>query len=308
MPDPAAMPSPLEAVAAPVREILSGRRDGASAVAAAIAEPAGAPGWFAPGDPIWTVHGSVATFVGGIRALMLQSLHPLALAGVDQHSRYRDDPFGRLQRTGAFIAATTFGSTALATGTVSAVRRLHESVRGTAPDGRAYRADDDRLLTWVHITLTDSMLAAYQQYGRDGAVDPDGYVADMAVVGRAMGVAEPPTDAAQLKDVMAGFQPDLRYDAESARMLRFIRRPPLSRPLRPGYRVLSAGAAALLDPSHRALLGLPELPPLRRRLTHRSTDAVLLLLRAALVESPAKAAGERRLGMRAPTAGQSTRR
>jgi uncharacterized protein (DUF2236 family) len=306
--DAAEMTTPLEAVAAPVREVLSGRRDGASAVAAAIAEPALAPGWFSPGDPIWTVHGSVATFAGGIRALMLQALHPLALAGVDQHSRYRDDPFGRLQRTGAFIAATTYGSAELAGGTVSAVRRIHESVRGTAPDGRPYRADDDRLLSWVHITLTDSMLAAYQQYGRDGAIDPDGYVADMAVVGSAMGVPQPPADTDELRRAMAGFQPELSAGRDAQRMLQFIKRPPLARPLRPGYRVLAAGAAALLEPPHRALLGWDRLTPRRQRATHGATDALLMLLRTALVESPARAAGERRLGLRGPTAAASQRR
>ena len=96
--------------ASSVREILSGRTDGASDVARAIGQPPGAPGWFTPDDPIWTVHGSVATFLGGIRSLLFQTLHPLALAGVDRHSSYREDPFGRLQRTGAFIAATTYGS------------------------------------------------------------------------------------------------------------------------------------------------------------------------------------------------------
>ena len=94
----------LEATLAPlagqVREILSGRTDGASEVAAAIARPPGAVGWFTPDDPIWTVHGSVATFLGGVRSLLFQALHPLALAGVDRHSTYREDPFGRLQRTG----------------------------------------------------------------------------------------------------------------------------------------------------------------------------------------------------------------
>jgi uncharacterized protein (DUF2236 family) len=111
----------------------------------------------------------VATFVGGIRSLYLQALHPLALAGVDRHSSYREDPFGRLQRTGAFIAATTYGSADLAQQTVDAVRVMHRRVQGTASDGRTYSAQDPRLLEWVHISLVDSMLSAYlaPRQGRD---------------------------------------------------------------------------------------------------------------------------------------------
>lgn len=290
----------LSPVAAPVRELLSGTRDGQSQVASAIAQPAGAPGWFAPGDAIWTVHGSVATFVGGIRALLLQALHPLALAGVQQHSSYRDDPFGRLQRTGAFIAATTFGSVALAEQTVAAVTRLHRSVRGNAADGRPYSAQDPELLLWVHTTLTDSMLASYLAFGRDGAVDPDAYVADMAVVGRAMGVKDPPTTLAQLAAVLAGFTPDLRSDAASAATAAFVMHPPLPLALRPGYAVLAAGAMDLLLPQYQVLLGRQPRSPLGTAAVRRACAGLLALLRAALVQSPAKAAGERRLGSVAP--------
>ncbi len=159
----------LAPLAASVREVLSGRTDGQSDIARAIGRPAGAAGWFAPGDAIWTVHGSVATFVGGIRSLYLQALHPLAMAGVDRHSTYREDPFGRLQRTGAYLAATTYGSAELAQQTVDAVRVMHRRVQGTASDGRAYSAQDPRLLEWVHIALVDSMLSAYLHLGREGA-------------------------------------------------------------------------------------------------------------------------------------------
>ena len=195
----------LAPLASSVREVLSGRADGQSDIARAIAKPAGAPGWFAPGDAIWTVHGSVATFVGGIRSLYLQALHPLAMAGVDSHSTYREDPFGRLQRTGAYLAATTYGSAELAQQTVDAVRVMHRRVQGTASDGRAYSAQDPRLLEWVHIALVDSMLSAYLHLGREGTIDADAYVADMAIVGEAMGVADPPRSQAELAECFAGF-------------------------------------------------------------------------------------------------------
>jgi len=290
----------LEPLAGPVREILSGRRDGRSRVAAAIEVPPGQPGWFTPQDAIWTVHGSVATFVGGIRALLLQALHPLALAGVQQHSHYRDDPFGRLQRTGAFIAATTFGGEDLAKRTVTGVGRVHQHVQGTAPDGRPYSAADPRLLLWVHVTLVDSMLTAYQSYGRDGAIDADQYVANMAVIGRAMGVAKPPTTVAELTRCLAGFDAELAYDEGTDRMRRFILHPPLPIGLRPGYAVLAAGAIDLLQPRHQALLGATEHRAPAMLIRGASTAILLRLLRTALVESPAKAAGGRRLGYETP--------
>ncbi len=282
----------LAPLAASVREVLSGRTDGQSEVARAIARPPGAPGWFAPGSAIWTVHGSVATFVGGIRSLYLQALHPLALAGVDQHSSYREDPFGRLQRTGAYLAATTYGSADLAQQTVDAVRVMHRRVQGTASDGRAYSAGDPRLLEWVHIALVDSMLSAYLHLGRDGVIDPDEYVADMAVIGARMGVAQPPRSQAGLAERFADFRPELRVDDSVRRTHAFVTHAPLPPALRPGYRVLSRAAWATQPDWALEMLGST---PRLGALDVTAADAALRVLRVALVASPARLAGERRL-------------
>ena len=292
------MQATLAPLAGQVRQVLSGRTDGASDVARAIARPTGAPGWFTPDDAIWTVHGSVATFLGGIRSLLLQALHPLALAGVDRHSSYREDPFGRLQRTGAFIAATTYGSTDLAEQTVRAVRSMHTRVQGTARDGRAYSAQDPDLLLWVHLALTDSMLRAYLDFGRDGAIDPDGYVADMAVVARAMGVLDPPTSRAGLDAALLAFGPDLRVDHDVRRTHRFILGAPLPTSLKPGYRVLARAAWDSLPPWALTMLGSS---PRTAAVDRTLADAALRVLRFALVASPARMAGEARLaGQPAP--------
>ena len=152
------------------------------------------PRWFAEDRPIRRVHGDAAMFVGGLRALLLQSLHPLAMAGVAQHSDYRGDPWGRLQRTSTFLAVTTFGTATDAQRAVDKVRGIHRRVHGQAPDGRAYRADDPHLLQWVHIAEVDSFLRAYQLYGAT-PLDQDGrdaYVADTARVAAALGVLDPP--------------------------------------------------------------------------------------------------------------------
>jgi uncharacterized protein (DUF2236 family) len=123
------------------------------------------PRWFGPDRPIRRVHGDTAMFVGGLRALLLQSLHPLAMAAVAEHSDYRSDPWGRLQRTSTFIATTTYGTARDAQRAVDKVRGVHRRVHGTAPDGRPYRADDPHLLDWVHVAEVDSFLRCHQRYG-----------------------------------------------------------------------------------------------------------------------------------------------
>lgn len=282
----------LAPLASSVRQVLAGHADGQSGVALAIAEPPGAPGWFTPSDAIWTVHGSVSTFVGGIRSLYLQALHPLALAGVDAHSSYREDPFGRLQRTAAFIAATTYGSQELAQQTVDAIGVLHSRVSGVTTDGRAYSARDPRLLEWVHIALVDSMLCAYLRFGRDGEIDADAYVADMAGIGRRMGVLDPPQSQAELAERFDGFRPELCVDDVVRATHTFVSEAPMPLLLRPGYRTLARAAWATQPAWALRMLGSsPRLAPV----DIAAADAALRVLKVALVASPARLAGERRL-------------
>lgn len=280
-----------------VRQLLSGTDDGASAVNRAIASPPGASGWFAPDSAAWQVHGSVATFLGGIRALLLQAVHPLALAGVEGHSGYRQDPFGRLQRTGAFIAATTFGSVEQAERTVAGIGRLHARVRGTAPDGRAYSAADPALLTWVHVALVDSMLEAYLRFPTNGPLDADAYVADMAVVGAAMGVPVPPRTRTELAATLQAFEPELDGGPAVADVRDFVLHPPLPRGARPGYVVLARAAEDSLPDHVLQRLGTRPRPGWQQRLDTRAAALLLDTLTLALVESPARRAARQRLGV-----------
>src|ERR1700742_770490 len=158
--------------------------------------------WFADDRPIRQVHGDSSMFVGGLRALLLQSLHPMAMAAVAGHSGYKGDPWGRLQRTSYFLAVTTFGRASDAQATIDRVKAIHRRVTGTAPDGRPYAAADPHLLTWVHIAEADSFLRAHSTFGarpldKDGR---DGYVADMARIGAELGVPDPPQTEAELAD------------------------------------------------------------------------------------------------------------
>jgi uncharacterized protein (DUF2236 family) len=240
------------------RRILSGSPDGRPDWVRALDEP-GDVGWFGPGSAAWAVHGSLSTLVGGIRALMLQAAHPLALAGVVQHSDYRADPLDRLQRTNRFLTTTTFGSTEQASAAVGRVLAAHLHVRGTAPDGRSYSAADPELLLWVHVALTDSMLRAAQAYGpRD--VDADGYVADAAVVAVGLGIADPPRTAARLGTVLEAYLPDLAADDSTRAVMRFLMAPPLPAAAQPAYQVLARAAVDLLPTWAVGMLRLPDRP------------------------------------------------
>ncbi|GAB7110246.1 oxygenase MpaB family protein [Streptomyces phaeofaciens JCM 4814] len=221
------------------------------------------PRWFGPERPIRTVHGDASMFIGGISALLLQSLHPLAMAAVAAHSGYRGDPWGRLQRTSTFLAVTTFGTAEDARRAVDQVRGIHERIRGRTAEGLEYHAADPHLLGWVHAAQTESFLRAHQRYGARplDAAGYDGYVADAARVAEALGVLDPPVDLRGLSERLAAYRPELRATAQARAAARFVLlRPPLPLAARPFYGGLAANAVALLPPWARAMLRLPRLP------------------------------------------------
>ena len=192
-------------------------------------------------------------FVGGLRALLLQSLHPLAMAGVADHSDFRSDPWGRLQRTAEFLTWTTFGTAEQAERACRRVRAVHSTVKGTAPDGRPYDATDPHLLRWVHLAEMDSFLAAHQRYGtpRLDAAQRDGYVADMARVGEAVGVIDPPRTEAEMRAALGAYRPELRSTKEARDAARFLLLPaPAGRRLRAVCRPGGGGhlVAAVVGP------------------------------------------------------------
>jgi uncharacterized protein (DUF2236 family) len=199
-------------------------------------------------------------FVGGLRALLLQSLHPLAMIAVAQHSDYREDPWGRLQRTSTFLAATTYGTVEDAQRAVDRVRRVHEHVTGIAPDGRSYRAADPHLLRWVHVAETDSFLRCHQRYGARPLDEAgcDGYVADTARIAVELGVPDPPRTRADLDAALRAYQPELRGSAEAREAARFlVRNPPLPLLARGPYALLAAAAVGELPAWARRELRLP---------------------------------------------------
>ena len=234
--------------------------------------------WFAEDRPIRVVHSDSAMFIGAIRALLLQSLHPLAMAAVAEHSDYRGDPWGRLQRTSHFVGVTTFGRTVEAQQAIARVRAVHQRVTGNAPDGRPYAASDPHLLTWVHIAEADSFLRAHACFGTRplDQAGRDEYVADMARIGTELGVPDPPRTEAELAERIRAYRPELAATAEAREAARFLLlRPPLPVLARAPYGVLAAAAVSLLPGWARRPLYLPRLPVAEAMLVRPAGQAMV---------------------------------
>jgi uncharacterized protein (DUF2236 family) len=223
--------------------------------------------WFTPEDPIWRVHADASMFPGGITSLLLQSLHPLAMAGVAGHSGYKGDPWGRLQRTSHYLATTTFGTIEDAEAAIARVRSIHERVRGRDHRGRPYRADDPHLLLWVHAAEVDSFLRAHQAFGAR-ALDPaeaDRYVEQTGVAARLLGVVDAPSSVVELGHVLDSYRPELEATAAAREAARFLLlNPPLPLVARPGYGTLASGGVSLLPGWARSMLGIPLPEPVTR--------------------------------------------
>ncbi len=251
---------------------------------------AGDPGLFGPHSVTWRVHADALMGVAGLRALLLQALHPVAMAAVEQHSRYREDLWGRFARTVDYIGVTTFGSTAEALAAGARVRAVHAGVRGTMPSGRPYSADDPALLAWVHCCLVDSFLDVVTRGGLDLAEhEREAYVAEQ-VRGAVLVGLEPgdvPADLTALRAYFVAVRADLHVSAEArsaAAMLIAPRMPPvvaLATPARPAWAAVAGLAFAALPGWARRLYRLPE-PPGAAGLTDAATTVGLRALRTAL--------------------------
>jgi Uncharacterized protein conserved in bacteria len=250
----------------------------------------GDAGLFGPDSITWRVHADRSMLIGGVRALLLQVLHPLAMAGVAQHSAYRQDPLGRLARTGRFVAATTYGTTSEAERAIAMVRAVHERVRGTAADGRPYEASDPVLLAWVHNVEVDSFLTAYRRYGPGlNDADADRYVAEMAVLGRMLGAIDVPETARELSEWIVR-APGLAMTADARDAVRFLVLPSLPARMLPVYGVIVAAAADLLPLGQRLALGLWPVPLADSLVVRPAASALLALLGWALGAPPLPAA------------------
>lgn len=228
-------------------------------------------GLFGPDTVTWRVHADPVMGLGGLRALLLQALHPLTMIGVAQHSDFRRDPWGRLFRTAAYLGVTTYGTTAEALDAAARVRHIHRHVRGREPgSGLDYRADDPELLLWVHCSLVDSLLTTYRRCGgrlRPG--DGDAYVAEQVRMAPLVGLDpdDVPAGEGELRAYFRQVRPQLRATAEARRAAAFVLTPPmpgwvaLLTPARPAWAGTAGLALAMLPRWARRLYGLPGLVP-----------------------------------------------
>ncbi|MET0249566.1 MAG: oxygenase MpaB family protein [Sphingobium sp.] len=219
---------------------------------------------FPAGSVIWRVHGDVATMtIGGIAALMMQMLHPRALAGVWDHSRFREDMIGRLRRTARFIAITTYGAASDAEAAIAKVRQVHGYIEGTMADGTPYAASDPALLAWVHVCEATAFLDAWIAFAEPGMsrADQDRYFAEAAAVARGLGADPVPESRAQAQALLRDFQPQLAVTPRTREVARLILRPPATTlALLPAQRLISRAAVDILPSWAREMHGLGASP------------------------------------------------
>ncbi|MBC9249449.1 histidine kinase [Pseudomonas alcaligenes] len=264
-----------------------------------FSQPPGDPGLFGPDAVCWRVHGDFTSMmVGGISALLLQALHPLALAGVWDHSNFREDLLGRLRRTGQFISGTTFGSRRDAEWLIDKVRTIHLKVVGTAPDGRPYAASDPALLTWVHVAEVSSFLAAHLRYRNPqlSAADQDRYYAEVALIAERLGAENVPRSRAEIAAYLAAVRPQLLCDERSREILRILQNAPAPSALAvPVGQLLMQAGIDLLPDWAQAMLEQP-IGAARSRTIRAGVNSLAPLLRWA-VRGGAIHHARRRMGL-----------
>lgn len=246
------------------RRLLSGAPDGQPPWLAQVAA-GNDPGLFLPSDAPWIVHRDFATLVGGIRALLLQAMHPGALNGVSQHSRYEEDPLGRLSGTIRWLTVTTFGSLEAVAQEANRVNRMHDRVKGSYVDKsgveQKYQASDPELLLWVHIAFMDSFLRSHQLYSR--VEIPGGADAYVKLWGKSvepLGLTSVPASEADLLRVMSDFEKDLNCDEKTLSVIRWIKNAPLPKTAKPVYALLFQAALASLPSDIQRRIGITHLP------------------------------------------------
>jgi uncharacterized protein (DUF2236 family) len=264
----------------------------------------GDQGLFGPTSVTWRLHADPAMAFAGLRAILLQAVHPLAMAGVAHHSSFRADPWGRLQRTGLYVGVVTFGTTDEVRRAAARVRGLHRKLSGVEPEsGLPYRAGDPHLLLWVHCCEVDSVLAAMRAAGVPLTLaEADQYVAEQVRAAELVGLDATmvPASTAALSAYFDAMAPELRVTSEARRALRFVLfppMPPLAWPAKPVWAGLATVAVGLLPRWARRLYGLPTVPTtgVAAAAAARAFRATTIRLPPAVREGPMLKAARARL-------------
>jgi uncharacterized protein (DUF2236 family) len=274
----------------------------AAAFAASVPEQPADDGYFGPASVTWRVNGDLSAPVAGLRSLLVQALHPLAMAGVDQHSDWRADPAGRLASTAAYLVTITYGDRAAALRAATRVRKIHETVRGTDQvTGQPYAASDPDLLLWVHAALVDSVLAAADMFGAPlTAADKDDYVAEMTVAAELVGVpaGRAPSTAAELEGYLSAVRPVLALTPAAAQSTGYLLDlPGLDDDVAGLWRDLGRAAVASLPEWAACLYGLvPQEPVTEQR--RAEVRQVLGVLDALYLGEPGVLEARQRIELR----------
>lgn len=257
-------------------------------------------GLFGPDSMTWRIHGDPSMVLAGFRALMLQAVHPLVMAGFDDNSFFRGDPWGRLQRTGNWVATVTYGSTEEARAAGAGLRRLHARLAPgiESESGETYRVNDPNLLLWVHTTEVESFLSTYRRSGgslRPG--DGDRYVDEMCASAELVGLrrGDVPSSEADIADYYNDVRPQLRVTKVARRNVLWGFAPPMPRwvvlatPARPAWATMVTISAGMLPPWARRLYGLPALPTtdFSASLAGRALRRTVLTIPGPYAKSPA---------------------
>jgi uncharacterized protein (DUF2236 family) len=242
------------------REVVSGSKDGTPKWAFAMLD-GDDEGFFGPESAVWEVHGCVSTIVGGVMALLLQAAHPAALAGVATHSRYREDPLGRLAGTTKWLTITSFGAREIIEKEATRVNQMHSHVTGTyiGKDGseHQYAASAHEYLMWVHCAFTEAFLKTYISLGYKFKTSPDQYVKEWAQSAIPLGLTDPPRSLSQLEEKLNYFREKSLFANETTKdVVKFILKPPFSKAGLIPFTIFANAAIATLDPRDRKLLGL----------------------------------------------------
>ncbi len=266
-------------------------------------EPLGDPGLFGPESVTWRIHADAAMLIGGVSAVILQTLHPLAMAGVADHSEWRQRPFQRLSRTSSFVTATTYGSTPVAERIIDVVRAVHERVVGVAPDGRRYRANDPALLGWIHAAEVSSFLSAHRRYSLlpVSPADQDRYCDEMRVVGVRLGATDLPASRAEMASYFESVRPELVAGPLAIDTVHYLRTTPFrDRSLQVAYRIILQAAIGLLPTFARDMLALNTEPLLELVTARVTANALLNVMRLAAGTPPALRQAQERCGGAVP--------
>jgi uncharacterized protein (DUF2236 family) len=259
--------------------------------------PHGDPGLFGPDSATWRVHSDFpGMLAGGLAALTLQTLHPLALAGVWDHSNFRGDLIGRLRRTTAFVGGTTFAPTEQTEALVAHVRRIHTHITGVGEDGRPYSANDPHLLTWVHVTEAYSFLHGYRRYSHVAlpAGAADRYYDEVRRIAEALGATDVPRSEREVSEYFERLQPELAFTERSRVVLELLSQVHLPVPAAGLSRdVFLLAGAALLPAWATAMLGHSPMRQRRARLAARALWMIAPVFRAALSDGIASRACRR---------------